>query len=825
MSANKPSGAANRKRQLQFKQENEKSAKVFTKYFQVESKQSEEIGCSLSLVGSNSFLDEKMEETPEESSLKTTSQSPSSTTTGDVQIDINDPALWPVPLNSKIRDHIIYVGIDVESHLTNVIEFPRDHYNRCFSKSLLYRKLNNGESYLRTWLLYSASSDKVFCVCCKLYYSDKTKSSLATVGINNWKHITEYLKSHENSPEHLKCFVNWFEASRRLKTNKTIDKNLQSLIIRERDHWRLVLDRMCNIILYLSKNNLSFRGSSDRLFTPQNGNFLGLVELLSKYDATLNEHLRRISSKESHVTYCGKTIQNELISLLASGIKDSILRRARDAKYFSIILDCTRDVSHTEQLSFTLRFVDISSDEIEIKEHFLTYQTVEKSTGQSIFQILQKLLEDVNLNLMNCRGQGYDNGANMKGKNKGVQARVCELNPRAFFMPCGCHSLNLVISDCATSCTESISFFGIVQRIYTLFSASVSRWNILKDHVSNFTVKPLCETRWESRIECLKPIRYQIVEIYDALVTLSETDSSDISIKHEAYTLSEQISTFSFLVMLVTWYNILYRVNIVSKSMQSAAMDIASVVSLMKSCTEFVTEYRVTGFENSLVDAKELAESLEVEPIFIEKRLRRKKQMFAYESRDEIVISPKNNFKNNVFNVILDNAIASLQERFQQLNEFHQTWGILYNLKKLPADNDLLKFCKDLHLKLKMENNCDINGAELFDELKSASTLLPKDILGPLNVLNFIKSSGLQNVVPNIWISLRIMLTIPVTVASGERSFSKLKLIKNYLRSTMSDERLNNLAILSIEKEIATQLDITEIIKNFADLKARKINF
>ncbi|XP_065679095.1 uncharacterized protein LOC136093776 [Hydra vulgaris] len=158
---------------------------------------------------------------------------------------------------------------------------------------------------------------------------------------------------------------------------------------------------------------------------------------------------------------------------------------------------------------------------------------------------------------------------------------------------------------------------------------SCIRWNILKDHVSNFTVKPLCDTQWESRIECLKPIWYQIVEIYDALVNLSETNSSDFSIKYKVYTLSKLISTFYFFGMLVTWCNILYRVNVVSKSMQSAAMDITSVVSHMKSYTEFVTEYRITGFESSLLDAKKLVESLETELIFIEKRLFSKKQMFA----------------------------------------------------------------------------------------------------------------------------------------------------------------------------------------------------
>lgn len=58
-----------------------------------------------------------------------------------------------------------------------------------------------------------------------------------------------------------------------------------------------------------------------------------------------------------------------------------------------------------------------------------------------------------------------------------------------------------------------------------------------------------------------------------------------------------------------------------------------------------------------------------------------------------------------------------------------------------------------------------------------------------------------------MWIALRILLTIPVTVASGERSFSKLKLIKTYVRSNMGDERLSSLAILSIENYIAENLD------------------
>jgi hAT family C-terminal dimerisation region len=67
-------------------------------------------------------------------------------------------------------------------------------------------------------------------------------------------------------------------------------------------------------------------------------------------------------------------------------------------------------------------------------------------------------------------------------------------------------------------------------------------------------------------------------------------------------------------------------------------------------------------------------------------------------------------------------------------------------------------------------------------------------------------------------------LTIPVTVASAERSFSKLKLIKTYLRSTIFEERLNGLALISSENEIAEELDYNELIHTFASAKARKIN-
>lgn len=114
----------------------------------------------------------------------------------------------------------------------------------------------------------------------------------------------------------------------------------------------------------------------------------------------------------------------------------------------------------------------------------------------------------------------------------------------------------------------------------------------------------------------------------------------------------------------------------------------------------------------------------------------------------------------------------------------------------------------------------------LCDELISLKSFLPdQNVATPAYVLNFIKDRNLQELYPNVWIAFRILLTIPVTVASGERSFSKLKLIKTYLRSTISQSRLTNLATLSIENEIAENMDFERLIKEFADVKARKVKF
>ena len=91
-----------------------------------------------------------------------------------------------------------------------------------------------------------------------------------------------------------------------------------------------------------------------------------------------------------------------------------------------------------------------------------------------------------------------------------------------------------------------------------------------------------------------------------------------------------------------------------------------------------------------------------------------------------------------------------------------------------------------------------------------------------VNLLQLMAQCKTQETVPNLIIAIRIYLTLAVSVASCERSFSKLKLIKTYLRPTMGQNRLTNLAILSIKRKQTESLDFDEVIDQLASTKSRK---
>ena len=154
------------------------------------------------------------------------------------------------------------------------------------------------------------------------------------------------------------------------------------------------------------------------------------------------------------------------------------------------------------------------------------------------------------------------------------------------------------------------------------------------------------------------------------------------------------------------------------------------------------------------------------------------------------------------------------------MNEIYEKFRFCWQY--LSREDDYLKKAAQ---KFGDEYKADVITEELKDEILTMKRIhednLGPSILSPLDLLNRLHELQLASTFHNVTIVLQIFLVIPVTVASGERSFSKLKYIENDYRTSMTQQRLNNLAILNIESDVARQMDFTSIIKKYARIASR----
>lgn len=117
-----------------------------------------------------------------------------------------------------------------------------------------------------------------------MFFAVVYSTNLGKEGFDGWKHLSMRLKTHDSSVDHRRAVNSWIGVSYRLMNFSRIDKQLLKQIGEEKWRWTAILERMMSIVFFLAGNNLLFRGSSETLYTPNNGNFLGLVKLLGKLD-------------------------------------------------------------------------------------------------------------------------------------------------------------------------------------------------------------------------------------------------------------------------------------------------------------------------------------------------------------------------------------------------------------------------------------------------------------------------------------------------------------------------------------------------------------
>ena len=230
-----------------------------------------------------------------------------------------------------------------------------------------------------------------------------------------------------------------------------------------------------DVIVTLGKRNIGLRGSWDKVKKKEDGNFQFFVDWKAVFDQDLKHHIEKGAR---NAQYISPTTQNELIACCEAEIRDSIIEKCKEAPFFSLCADETTDVSVTEQLSLCVRYIDQST--MEVCEDFLGYMRLEKCDAESIAGVITETLQKWTLNIEKLRGLGFDGASVMSGANTRVQARLREIQPRATYVHCRSHQLNLVLVNSCQKVPAVRNLMDSVGRMTWFVTASAKRKAILK---------------------------------------------------------------------------------------------------------------------------------------------------------------------------------------------------------------------------------------------------------------------------------------------------------------------------------------------------------
>ncbi|XP_022900865.1 zinc finger MYM-type protein 1-like [Onthophagus taurus] len=193
---------------------------------------------------------------------------------------------------------------------------------------------------------------------------------------------------------------------------------LNAEIDQEKQYWTEVLRRIVVIVKKLTSRGLPLRGSDEVLGSSHNGNFLMAVELLAEFDPFLKEHIKNYGRPGSGKTnYLSSTTYEEIVYIMAQRCREVISANVRIAKYFSIIVDSTPDISHVDQLSIVIRYFQECGSPTEV---FLKLVPTSGHKSEQLYNIISETLASFQIILDDCRGQSYDNAANMSGLYTGL---------------------------------------------------------------------------------------------------------------------------------------------------------------------------------------------------------------------------------------------------------------------------------------------------------------------------------------------------------------------------------------------------------------------
>ncbi|XP_016664821.2 52 kDa repressor of the inhibitor of the protein kinase-like [Acyrthosiphon pisum] len=632
---------------------------------------------------------------------------------------------------------------------------------------------NHFEKY--AWLEYSHVKSGLFCKYCVIFLVSKKcgrrnteqLKNLVTEPLKNFAKLTGkygYLDKHNNNLYHKNCNQFAIDFQKTYLNPETIvvnilDSQRMRLIKENRERLKPILET----IIFLGRQNIAFRGHRDdgNLMTESivnEGNFREMLRFRVRAGDTRLEDHLKTSS--SKATYISYTIQNELIEVCKKEITFHILKEIEQAKFYSIMFNETTDISKMSQMSLIVRYIYNE----KVYERFIAFIDCHQYLYKG--QTEEEIEEEVTIEIEpKITGIATDGCTVMVSTTKGAVKKIQETAKNALYSPCNNHALNLSLSKCST--VQSVrNCVGTMKEIISFFNVSAKRHYILKNTLKGHNhLISICETRWVKR--------HDITHHASKILQLRDQDIS------------------------------------------SAFKIVEDIISLLKEKRSNATDV----FNNIYKESVCIMNLLEIEikvPRIVGKQKNRPNPTNLSNFEDY--------YRTTVFIPLLDNVIDDLQHRFINSNNL-----ILQSLMKLVSKNisdfnNINQLVNQISEAVKhfscFTNICDstLNSELELWFIKWKRLISEGNGVSMMLALNECSS----DIYPTVKQLLITIYTLPVSVASAERSFSTLRRLKTWLRSRMGEERLTGLALLHIHRDI--QLNVEDIIDRFAKEKKRCID-
>ena len=374
------------------------------------------------------------------------------------------------------------------------------------------------------------------------------------------------------------------------------------------------------------------------------------------------------------------------------------------------------------------------------------------------------------------------------------------------------HSLNLAVQDTCRSIKVMADTFDTVLELAKVFKYSAKKKAMLlklKADLSPETmgIRPLCPTRWTVRAESLQSVILNYSVIYSVLEEIIEEYRGNSEATSQARGIMVTMEKFSFLFGIVIGEKLFSITDTLSKALQRKTMSAIEAKRLAAVTLSSLKEQRSdTHFDKVWEELLAKATEFDCEEPVLPRRRRAPKRIDEATSTTHFDATPEDMYHRYYFE-ILDTLTGEIECRFESssFTFYAKVESILEGAavgKDIPTEDvkEIIQHFKedlvesDLLTELKMLKNVYCEKSFTYKEFKEKIVLY-------------------KSIFPQTCRLLQLLLVMPATSATAERSFSSLRHVKTYLRTTMKQERLNHLMMIYIHKD--RKIDIEESMNDF----------